>query len=330
MRSGKRAICFRALSENEFSYIIYLKTERWFFKEIITTLLFLYVWLFKVKKRKIKCYNFHIAYPLLTYAKWFHFLTKKKFFVTEHWSAYHYNFGQITPPKRIKNLFKLKKLNVIAVSKSLSKDLNVFSSQIINSKILFNTVDENLFFLNRKVSNQPSFFMLSYWKSPKNPFIIIEAFHQLKENHNLNFSIRIAGEGPLLIEMKQMVSDYNLKETVTFLGTLSSKEIAEEMNSTTYFLHNSDYETFSVVCAEALMCGTPVIASNVGAIPEYLTAEMGVLVNENSVESWKKVILQSLEDKSLFNNQNIASKAKTIFSKEIIGKKYYSILNDEN
>jgi glycosyltransferase involved in cell wall biosynthesis len=130
--------------------------------------------------------------------------------------------------------------------------------------------------------------------------------------------------------MKQMVSDYNLKENVTFLGTLSSKEIAEEMNSTNYFLHNSDYETFSVVCAEALMCGTPVIASNVGAIPEYLTDEMGILVNDNSVESWKKVILNSLEDNYLFNNQNIALNAKKIFSKEVIGKKYNSILNGEN
>jgi glycosyltransferase involved in cell wall biosynthesis len=286
--------------------------------------------IFKIKKKNIKCYNFHIAYPLLTYSRIFTWFIKKPIFVTEHWSAYHFNFGMNKKLKRIQHIFKNKKLKLICVSNALANDIKNYSETNLDINILYNVVDEKVFKYENGLKTSNSFFLVSYWKSPKNPFIIIKACHQLKENLNLKFSLRIAGEGPLIDKMKKMVKDCNLEDYVVFLGTMSSKEIANEMNSSTYFIHNSNYETFSVVCAEALMCGTPVIASNVGAIPEYLTTDMGVLVDDNTIENWEKILLNALNNNYVFDNEKIAMSAKKYFSKEIIGQKYNAILNGEN
>jgi glycosyltransferase involved in cell wall biosynthesis len=70
------------------------------------------------------------------------------------------------------------------------------------------------------------------------------------------------------------------------VGKLSFAEAACEMQNASYFLHASNYETFSLVCAEALSCGTPVVASAVGGVPEYLNDKNGILVSDNTVESW--------------------------------------------
>lgn len=232
--------------------------------------------------------------------------------------------------KRIQRIFKNKKLKLICVSNALANDIKNYSETNLDINVLYNVVDEKVFKYKNHLKTSNSFFLVSYWKSPKNPFTIIKACHQLKENLNLKFTLRIAGEGPLLDKMKKMVKDYNLDDSVTFLGIMSSKEIANEMNSSTYFIHNSNYETFSVVCAEALMCGTPVIASNVGAIPEYLSNDMGVLVDNNTVENWEKTLLGALNNNYIFDSEKIAKSAKKSFSKETIGQKYNAILNGEN
>ena len=100
------------------------------------------------------------------------------------------------------------------------------------------------------------------------------------------------------------------------------------MNKAEYFIHLSGYETFSVVCAEALCCGTPVIASNVGAISELVDNTNGILIQNNNVSN----LLQILEDVSngvySFNRGRISDTASKKFAPEYIGKKYFDTLKE--
>ena len=124
--------------------------------------------------------------------------------------------------------------------------------------------------------------MVSLWKLPKQPMMIIKAFKKFVDSHP-NAKLIIGGYGPLWQEMIDTVHSYNLDHYVDFIGKLDSDQIASEMNKASAFIHISDYETFSVVCAEALCCGTPVIASAVGGIPEFIEdGKNGILINHNS------------------------------------------------
>ena len=94
------------------------------------------------------------------------------------------------------------------------------------------------------------------------------------------------------------------------------------MQSSDFLLHPTLYETFSVVIAESLMCGLPVIASEVAAIPELINEENGVLT-KNDVPSWESAILQAMT--RTFDRAMIASTVANKFSQNSVGHQISSI-----
>ena len=67
-------------------------------------------------------------------------------------------------------------------------------------------------------------------------------------------------------------------ERVHFLGKLGAEALREEYCRCTLLVQPSLYEGFGLPAAEALACETPVVATAVGAVPEVVTPEAGVLV----------------------------------------------------
>lgn len=63
-----------------------------------------------------------------------------------------------------------------------------------------------------------------------------------------------------------------LSARIYFLGKLSRTELLGAFQHASVFLHTSHYEAFGIVAAEALICGTPVVARNVAALP-YVVPE---------------------------------------------------------
>jgi glycosyltransferase involved in cell wall biosynthesis len=330
VREGRYRFRKIRISDFEQSYILQFPTKIWFLKELLTTLILWYVLIFKIKKNGVFAYNFHIAYPLLTYSRILTFFIRKPIFVTEHWSAYHFNFGVKKELKRIQRIFRNKKLRFICVSKALAEDIMRFAKTEIKYEVLYNVVDENVFFYEGNARPRNTFFMLSYWKEPKNPFLILDVFKQIKEEGKNLFQLRIGGFGPMLKKMEDYIQENNLTNECILLGKLNADEIRAEMNSSSFFIHNSDYETFSVVCAEALMCGTPVIASNVGGIKEFLTMELGCLVKENNINGWMTEITTILNSNNTIIHSDISERSKKLFSSNMLGLSYEKIISNNN
>lgn len=87
-------------------------------------------------------------------------------------------------------------------------------------------------------------------------------FDALKRKPNLNLSI--AGSG-------NAAEDITIPSNVSFLGFKSKSEVFSLMASTLALVMPSIwYETFGLVIVEAFSVGTPVIASNIGVIPELV------------------------------------------------------------
>lgn len=326
VKFGKWKKHFYNISDTEQAFILFAKTNIWFLREILTTMLLVYVILFKIKnKKQYDAYNFQITYPLLTYSKLITWILKKPVIITEHWSAYHLNFGTNKELKRIKRIFKNKKLNFICVSKALKKDIENFSGTKINSKIVSNTIDCSIFKNLNFDRIENSFFMLSYWKVPKDPFLILKVFAKLK-SENIKFTLNIGGFGPLDEEMKNLVSELDLNDSVFFIGKLNELQILNHMNKVRFFIHNSNYEVSSVVCMEAIACGTPVIASNVGGIKEYVNSKNGVLIEKNTFEHWYEKLFYYTKENYEFKNSEIANFGLNNFSKESVAKSYFDAL----
>lgn len=77
----------------------------------------------------------------------------------------------------------------------------------------------------------------------------------------------------------------NYSNNVHFLGELKYEEVISEMNNTDLFLFPSYSEGFPNVILEAMAFGLPIIATNVGAIPDMISNKGGIIIDkENTIE----------------------------------------------
>ncbi|MGY0287870.1 MAG: glycosyltransferase family 4 protein [Candidatus Methanodesulfokora washburnensis] len=107
----------------------------------------------------------------------------------------------------------------------------------------------------------------------------------------------IAGDGPLRKFLEKKARKSGAK--VRFLGNLDHKKLIPLMSASDVFLHMPRFEGYGLVIAEALAAGVPVVAANVGAIPEVLGRD-GILVE--SVEEAVQAIGELKENREKLNS----------------------------
>jgi glycosyltransferase involved in cell wall biosynthesis len=89
------------------------------------------------------------------------------------------------------------------------------------------------------------------------------------------FPLKILGDGPMADLVTQTARE--LPE-IEWLGRRPSPEVYDIVGNAAFLVFPSEwYETFGQVAIEAFAKGTPVIASNIGAIPELVNAHSGLL-----------------------------------------------------
>ncbi len=265
--------------------------------------------------------NFHIAYPACVWEHRISRLLPKKKIITEHWSYYHFHFHSRYKLTRIKNIFK-RGIPVITVSEALARDIELFAGNKIDFRVVPNAVDQQLFHLDESVIQTDQFFMAAYWKAPKNPFAVLHGINVLKEK-GIIIKVRIAGYGPLWEQLKSQVSLLQLEDQIELIGKIDSAQMCKELNRATAFILPSEYETFSVVCAEALSCGCPVLSEPFGALPELVTPGNGLLREEE--ETWSS-LLERFVHHAPFDRKSIADRSREKYSSEKVGLLYSDVL----
>jgi glycosyltransferase involved in cell wall biosynthesis len=81
----------------------------------------------------------------------------------------------------------------------------------------------------------------------------------------------IGGEGPLRHYLLKLIRDHRLENRVRLLGHVPDLELPKFYSSADWFvLPTAALEGFGLVILESLACGTPVLGTRIGAIPEVL------------------------------------------------------------
>ena len=107
----------------------------------------------------------------------------------------------------------------------------------------------------------------------------------------------LVGHGELWDEMNELAKELNLKG-VSFVGGKTQKEVAEVFNVADLAVVPSRIEGFGLVAIEAMACGTPVVATKVGGLPEFVSEEVGSLVDKNDVEAFAAAVVKELSSQS--------------------------------
>ena len=123
--------------------------------------------------------------------------------------------------------------------------------------------------------------------------ILLQAAQLYERSQPGSFVTLLAGSGEEDARLKQLALDLGL-ESVYFLGHRNQLELRQLYSSADVFVMPSRSEAFGLVALEAMACGLPVVASNVGGLPDFINTEVGHLVPACDPQALSKAILNEL------------------------------------
>lgn len=156
-----------------------------------------------------------------------------------------------------------------------------------------------------------------------------------------NFKDPLKG-GRYVMEIAKRLENYNIKfiivgpnskienlpdNVIALPKTENQKKLVELYSMADITLLTSLRETFSMVTAESLSCGTPVVGFKAGGPETIAIKDFGTFVEQGNVGMLEKVIIENLEMKNKFSDR-IVKAAKSKYSKEQMFNQYFNIYNN--
>lgn len=153
---------------------------------------------------------------------------------------------------------------------------------------------------------------------PKDPELLLRAFAELPENIKEKTQINLIGEGPKKDKLKKLAQEKNIEEKVEFWGELSRMKVIEILKKSDIFVLTSNYEGFPITILEAMSCGLPVIASDVGGVKEAVDESCGIIIKRGDKKALKEALEQLLTNPELIQKlgENALKRVEKNFSLE--------------
>lgn len=194
---------------------------------------------------------------------------------------------------------------------------------------------------NSIVISSPLLLPVTTQKQSKNPRLIVSV-SELVPIKGINYLLKalvyvkdgtllIIGDGPERKNLELLSKTLKLNERVSFTGWINNRyRISNYLRQGTVFVLPSLSEGRPRAIVEAMSCGLPIIATNVGGIPEMITNQInGILVHPKDEKALAKAInyiLANKEFQTRVSEENINKAKKYVPS--IIGKKLYIYLKN--
>ena len=207
-----------------------------------------------------------------------------------------------------------------AVCSILKKEFHVLPNNV--RYVPIGCVDLNKFKPKNKINKILKIGSVGRLDTPKGYEYLIDAASILKKNYS-DFVIEIVGEGKLSWSLLQQIDRLDLHEHVKLLGY--RPDIENIMPSWDIYVQPSLWEGQCMTVIEAAACGLPIVASNVGGIPETVKHKInGLLVEPKDVitlhDALLALIVGSLTRKEFGKNSRKIAEEKydsNIMIKEI-------------
>jgi len=211
-----------------------------------------------------------------------------------------------------RSLYSNLKNSVIYCGVPINQKINVTSN--IGSIIYKNSKD--IFLLG----------MLSRIESYKGQEDLIKGFSKLPKNIQNKLKIYFIGDGNQkeVGKLKQLISLKNLENYFIFTGYIDCESSLIVSKLDLLVSLTRTFEGFGLSIVEAMSVGTPVLATKVGAITEYLNQDNSKLIDANNIEQIANALNDFVTNKATWDKKTEIAKNVVMksFTSEIMAKNY--------
>jgi D-inositol-3-phosphate glycosyltransferase len=134
----------------------------------------------------------------------------------------------------------------------------------------------------------------------KGPQVLIAAVRELAERRPdlpLVVSILGSGSGSEALKLQPLIDEAGLHGTVRLYPPVKPAQLAHWFRAADVVVMPSFSESFGLVALEAQACGTPVLAANVGGLPQAVSdGRTGLLVEGHSAAGWSAALERLADD----------------------------------
>jgi glycosyltransferase involved in cell wall biosynthesis len=128
----------------------------------------------------------------------------------------------------------------------------------------------------------------------KNLETLIEAVSIIHKTTDIPVKLQLTGSpDPRYPQAELAAARLNIAEHVEWTGYLSDDDLLERYRSADLLVHPSRYEGFGLQIIEAMACGTPVVCSNGGSLPE-VAGDAAIMVDPDDAAAFASEIIKVL------------------------------------
>jgi glycosyltransferase involved in cell wall biosynthesis len=227
-------------------------------------------------------------------------------------------------PRRLMSPGRLRRARFALEHATLVCPVNLRLQQAIESygvsanfRIVPNTVDAGVFRPAPAEHDGVRLVTVSRHVEVKGLDVLLRAFAEVAAT-TPEATLELVGDGPLTPGLRELADELGIAGRVEFSGPARPPEIAERLHHSDVFVLSSHSENMPLAALEALCCGLPVAATDVGGVPEAV-GEDGALAPPGDHRALADAIRTVLGRLDAYDHADIARRAADRWSFEAVG-----------
>lgn len=224
---------------------------------------------------------------------------------------------------------------ITAVSKFLMDKTNQLFNSGKDIRVIYNFVDTELYKrqacpqIKKRLALEGERILVhvSNFRPVKRVCDTIRILAEVIKHHHAR--LILIGDGPDRSDAEKLARELGLCHYVKFLGKQNA--LPELLSCADVFLLPSQSESFGLSALEAMSCGVPVVASNIGGIPELVSHnECGFVAEFGDTERMAKYVKELFDNPKKWNafSENARKRAVEEFNINIIVPQYEQLYHE--